>query len=885
MTDIKPPYLSRAFLRWFCTAELVEEIEGDLMEEFVDNSERMGRLKARWLYNWTVIRSLRPYLIKSSENKRRTNPIDMFKNYIKIALRNLIKQRNYTLTNIFGLSTGIVSVFLILIFIDNETSYDKHHEDFHNIYRVATSMNINDDNLALASSPPGLAQAMAVDFPEIETATRLSIFVQVSKNLLQYQDRQFFETQGFLADSSYFRIFNFEFIHGDRTSALNGPQKVVLSSALSSKLFANEDPIGKLISITNNHGKSDYEITGVYDENKHSSHVSPAFICSMNSGVVGRFIYASNELAGNNFLYTYIKLREGSSPDALEEKLPAFLDKHIGEQLKSFGATKSHHLQNVADIHLTSDLTGETGINGSVEYIYILLSIAVFILVIACINFMNMATAQSAKRAKEIGVRKVFGAYRSSLIYQFLGEAVVITFLSILISVVAIHLLLPYFNVLVERNLVVSLTNNLNYLLLIIGLGIITSLLAGSYPAIFLSSQKIVNIIKGRQQRTGGGLFIRKGLVIFQFIIAITLIIGVVTVRNQIHYVQNKSLGFQKENRLVIPLQSAEGIGQYQTLRNQVSAIAGVKSVAGVSYYPGEWVLSDNLYFKEGSGPDETVRIQRNNIDFGFMETLGVEVVKGRAFSEEIPSDVGGAAVLNETAVKNLGYDINDVVGRKIFAVSDTAMVGLQIVGVIRDFNFMSLHAQIDPYMFIIQPNRVYPYIMAELETNDYPGLVDQLESQWEATLPNLPFEYFFLDSNLNKLYDDDRNFGQIIESFTFVAIIICALGLFGLSAYTTEQRLKEIAVRKVLGASVGGILFLLNRSFSALIFIAFIVAAPLGYYAMDQWLNNFQFRIGNTIPILLLSGLVALIFTLMIVSIQSMRGATRNPATILRSE
>jgi len=605
----------------------------------------------------------------------------------------------------------------------------------------------------------------------------------------------------------------------------------------------------------------------------------------MNSGVVGRFIYNSDKLAGNNFLYTYVKLNPETSKEVFESKFPAFLEKYIGDVLKERGFSKEHHIQNVPDIHLYSSLQGEAGTNSSAKYIYMLLSIAVFILVIACINFMDMATAQSAHRAKEIGVRKVFGAFKTSLVYQFLGEAAVITFISILLSVVGIYLVLPYFNQLVGRTLIIELTSNFQQLGLIIGLGVITSFLAGSYPAFYLSSIKTINVVKGVQKKSKGGFIIRKGLVVFQYIIAIALIIGAITINNQMRFIQNKSLGFQKENKLVIPLQSADGIKQYSLMKTQIESLPSVKSVAGVDYYPGEFVLNDDLYHKEVNTIEQGVRHQANNVDFEFLETLGIELLSGRTFDINRPGDVNTSVILNETAVKAVGYTPEEAIGRKIYAMEDTILLDYTIIGVTRDFNFMSLHDEISAYLFVIRPGNSFQYIIVDIETTNYPGLLNQIEEKWEATLPGLPFEYLFLDSQMQKLYDGDRNFAKVISSFTTIAIILFCLGLFGFSAFTAQQRTIEIGVRKVLGASVSEILLMLTKNFSLLVLIAFIFAAPLGWYFMNRWLEAFAFRINIGAGILLTAGLATLVFTLLVVSYQSLRAATANPVNTLRSE
>ncbi len=878
----QPPYLSRKALHWFCSKELVEEIEGDLQEQFADNYEALGLLRASWIYTWTVCRSIRPYLIRKSQNRNRLNTITMLTSYLKTARRSLSRQKAYTLTNIIGLSTGIISVFLILSYVKVESSYDQHHHDHNRIFRVVTEVNIKGDRMHLASTPPGLARRLLADYPAIEATVRVGSFLGIDKNLLKVDNKQLFEENGYLADSSLFELLTFNFIHGDRYTALNGSQKIVLSAALSENLFGDINPVSQTLTITNNYGSSEYEISGVYEDKDTRSHFSPAFICSMNSGSIGRFMANSDEIAGNNFLYTYIKLKEQTQIEDIKKQIPSFISRHIGDALAESGVEKTHHFQNVADIHLHSDLRNEAGATSNIKYIYMLLSIAVFILIIACVNFINLATAQSSHRVREIGVRKTLGALKASLVYQFLTEAALLTLISIIVAVAGIYFFLPNFNNLTGTTLTTAVLTSWSQIGLLVAIAVITSLLAGAYPAFYLSSINATATAKSKSRSQTSG-WLRKGLVTFQFAIAIVLMIGSLVIVRQLEYMSNKPLGFDMSRQLVIPLQSAEGIRAFPTLRDRIEGLAGITSVAGITYAPSENVLSDNLYYAEGGTSEEGIRIQQNDIDFGVIEALGIAVLNGTTFRPDMP-DLGTSAVLNETAVKSLGYETATAVGRKIYTTEDS-LVEMTIIGVVKDFHFSSLHRPIESYMFAMRPGRGITTMIVQAESSDVFSIIENVQTAWNAIIPDIPFEYNLLSDQVSYLYNDDRNFSKVITTFAGMAIIICCLGLLGLAAFTAEQRTREIGIRKVLGASPSSMLIMLNKQFTGLVLLAFVIAAPIGWYLMTQWLQGFAFKIEMGITVLAPSLLATMIITALVVSFQSLKAALTNPVKTLRNE
>ena len=884
----KPPKIATWFLRLFCDPAFVEMIEGDLHEEFQTRLTSRGKKNATLYYWWSVIRSFRPYLLKRNSNPYKYTEIMLLHNYFKIAYRNLIKQKLYTSINVIGLTAGMASSLLILLFVKSELTFDQHHERAEDVFRVSTKGESNGETMNMQTSPLGLAFKMKSEFPEVEEIARLSSFVGVEKNLVSYEETKFFQDEGYLADSAFFKILKYDFAEGNPATCLNNSGNIVISRSLAEKIAGNEPALGKIISIENSFGKVDYEITGVFKEPVKNTHLKISFVTSMNNPGIGEYIFRSNELLGNNFVYSYLRLNQNASPQQLVSKFPAFLDKYVGEDMEKTGFRKSHDLINVADIHLKAKGLGFQN-EGDLKTIYILSTIAGIILLIACINFMNMATAQSGHRSREIGVRKVFGAQRISLANQFLTESVLITLISLIVSIGIVYLLLPSFNQITGQRITLDLLEPAQ-LLIAVAIGFITGFIAGSYPAFHLSGISINRIFKNKSNKSGLGM-VRKGLVIFQFLISISLIVGVITINQQLNFVQSRSLGFQKENQIAIPLRSPEVGRQYKILENEFSKLPGIVNIGAGHAYPGKFVFNDNSYYKDGSSMDEAVNIRTNYVDFKFMNTLGVEVINGREFSEDFPADVNTAVVLNEAAVRNLGYELDDVVGRNIHSMfpingRDT-IITYKVSGVVKDFNFQSLYEDIIPYMFTMSnPDTFQPrYLLVSVNTNNYQNLFAEMKTTWDKQAGGIPFEYTFMDDDLNSQYKSDESLSFIVKVFTTVAIIISALGLFALSSFTAESRLKEMGVRKVMGASGKDIFLIMSGNFSILILISFVLSIPPGWYFIRTWLNSFAFRIDINPWIFLLAGAVTFAFAILVVSYQCLKVSLVNPVNVLKDE
>lgn len=863
--------------KWFCRGDLHQFIRGDLEEHYDKLRINHSKQIANWLYLKEVILLLRANLIRFDLFQSSTlNNIDMYRNYIKIALRNLKRNLAYTTVNIAGLATGIISLFFILIFIEAEVSYDKHHSDIDRLYRISTETTINGEFVAMSTSPPGLSKRLISDLPEIEESTRFVSFLGIQKNILKVDDRTFSEKKGYLADPNFFDILTYSILAGDKKTMLEKPQSIVLSRSLAEKIFNSSDPLDETITIINDYGTTDYLVTGVYEDKGVLSHLNPAFICSMNSGSVGEFVYNNDRVSGNNFLFTYIKTKKDADVEQLKQKIPSFLAKHIEE------VNHTHGFVPVSDIYLYSHGRNEVGIGGDIRYVYILITIAVLILIVACVNFANMATAQASKRAREIGVRKTFGAQRKMIITQFLSESTIITLLATAVSLGCIYLLSPYYTNLTGKEVSISLILSKTPLLL--GIASITSLLAGSYPAFYLSGLKLQTVLGSKSTGSAGSILIRKVLVVFQFAVGILLIVGSVTTYNQLRYIQSKSLGFQSNNQIVVPLQAEDAIDQMENVKLAFSSLPGVKSVAGTSYTPAEQVLSDNRYRTTPTDEGEGVVIRQNDIDFNLIETLGIEVLAGRTFDKRFAKN-DSSVVLNESAVNALGLKVDEVIDQLIYTSESEGVIGYRVIGVVSDFHTNSLHRPIEPYLFAMRPGRGVSSLIVSVDNTNYQKILASMENSWQEMFPTLPFEFDFLDQQLKARYMTDLRFGQVIVLFTVVALILCLIGIFALTSFTVQQSLKSISIRKVLGASARNIYSVMLSRFMLLILAASAISIPIGIVLMNRWLELFAYHIQPGILSALLPVSIIVISTLLVISQKILQVANVNPASILRSE
>ena len=812
----------------------------------------------------------------------------MFKNYFKIAYRNLSRNKVFSFINIFGLAVGLATCILMISYILGELGYDKQNVNADRIYRIAykavKKINPNDKSWASTSAP--IAWGLKTDIPEVEQSTRLLKFPSLDKMLLKYEHagklNSFYETNGYYVDSNFFQIFTYDFIVGNASSALREPNSLVISNEIARKLFGNENPLNKTIVIGLPYGNFNYTVRGVFNDLHIKSHIPAHFFLSMRNSDVGTWVVNQTNWATNNIFYTYVKLKEGSNPLAFEKKLQPFIDHRAGSDLKAMGIIRQLFIQPVRDIYLYSDLDNEIATNGSITYLYVLGSIVFFVLIIACINFMNLSTARSMKRAKEVGIRKVLGAERKLLIWQFLGESVIMSCLALLLAIIIASLLQPLFSNYTQKNDPLFNQQTLWICIAVLTLG--TGIFSGIYPAIYLSSFKPISVLKGKLLNNFSGAMIRKALVVFQFVISICLILSVVVIEQQLRFMDNQQLGFNKNQQIILPLQSQDVVKNYQVLKTELLKNHGIKSVTGGSTYPGIANIEDMPFYSEGKSVNDVVDIALGNIDNDYFETLGLKLAAGRGFSREFTAD-SGSIILNEVAVKALGYDVHSAVGKNIYFDFQGSHNTMRIVGVVSNFNFEGLYNAIKPFAFNKVLGNRYSYLIANLRTNDYKTILKETEQSWNQINPGIPFTYSFMDKDFQKNYEKDQRMSGMVGYFTLIAIMIACLGLFGLSAFAAEQRIKEIGIRKVLGASVISIVTLLSRDFIRIVFIAICVALPLGWYFLDKWLAGFDYRIHINWWMISLTCLLAILIALFTVSFQAIKAAVANQVKNLRSE
>ncbi|MEO5890545.1 MAG: ABC transporter permease [Ferruginibacter sp.] len=810
----------------------------------------------------------------------------MIKNYFKIALRNLNRHKAFSFINIFGLAVGLATCLLIMLYIFDENSYDKHHKNADRVFRIAS---VGGKGETWAAGPGPLAWGLKNDLPEVEQATRLMTFPDIETMLLKYKNnavsKQFFETNGYYVDSTFFQLFTYDFIYGNAATALDQPNSIVISEQLSHKFFDKEDPVGKSFLINTPFGEFNYTVKGVFSGAKYKSHIPANYFLSMRNNDMWNWVQGQTKWTNNNIFFTYVKLKDGVNSKVFEQKLTPFFYRHAGTDMKAAGFSKSLFIQPLKSIYLHSDVGNEIAANGNITYLYILGSIAAFILLIACINFMNLSTARSEKRAKEVGVRKVMGAEKSSLIWQFLGESFIMCLIALVLALALAWIFLPLFNNITQKDL--HPFDEPRLVLWILGLALLTGLLSGLYPAFYLSAFKPVSVLKGKIINSFSATAIRKGLVVFQFTVSICLVLGAIVIWQQLDLLKNQRLGFNKEQRIVLPLQRAYKNSEqdYTPVKNELLKLPEIRAVTSGSTYPGIPDLNDMTFYAEGKTPNEMVDIRLSGIENDYIETLGFKILSGRTFSKDFTGDSAGI-ILNEAAIKELGYDISTAVGKKIQYDYANAHLEMHIVGVIKNFNFESLHNEIKPCGFTngLFANK-YGYLIASFKTTDYSLLIKKVEGAWAKLNPAIPFVYSFLDQDFQRNYEKEMRTSNIVVYFTFIAILIACVGLFGLASFSAGQRKKEIGIRKVLGATVVNVTALLSKEFIKLIMVAIVIASPVAWFVMNKWLRDFAYRIQISWWMFVVAGLLAVFIALITVSFQGIKAAVANPVKSLRTE
>jgi putative ABC transport system permease protein len=805
----------------------------------------------------------------------------MLQNYIKIALRNLLRNKVYSAINILGLALGVACCLLLALYIQDEINFDKHHVRVNDLYRIVTNFQTDVGFNKQGSCSPPIAMTIKEEVPEVEVAVRVLNPPGIAQNLIRYQENFLYETNGFLADSTLFDVFTYELTEGNPKKALVLANTVVLSDKLAKKLFGNEPALDKLISISQGGKPYEYKVTGVFKE-KNNSHIKANFFTSMTSSGWGEYVSKEKEWAGQNFVPSYLKLVAGHDRASVEKKINDVLQRHGAEAMKVLGLHKTLSIEPVKDIYLRSD----AGKSPRIGYLYVVASIALFILLIACINFMNLSTAKATKRAAEIGIRKTMGAFRSSLVSQILGEAMVIVVFSIISSIVLVQVALPFFNQLTDKSISFNAGNTLYFIGAACVLTIITGLLAGSYPAFYLSSFQPAQVLKGKLNVGTASGKLRQGLVIFQFMIAIALVCSVFIISGQLNFMMEKDLGFDSSAKIVLPLRTEEAHNQYDGLKKEIEQNSSIKAVSGCTYVPGSNIWSDMMFYPDGGNMDKAVDIRRNTIDVGFMELLNMKLLAGRTFTDNRKMENQVKLILNRMAVTKLGFTPEKIVGQNLHFDWQGKKYDFQVIGVMEDYHQNSLHEEIKPVLFeMADSTKRYDYMIASVSPSNFDQTIQSIEKVWKSQIHDTPFEYSFLDQNIQKQYDDDKRISKIISSFGLIAMIICSLGLYGLSSYMAERRFKEIGIRKVMGASVPQIVTMMSTEFVKLVLIAFLIAVPIAWYGMSKWLQGFAYRVEISWLVFALAGVIALAIALLTVSFESIKSAMGDPVKSLRSE
>jgi hypothetical protein len=827
-------------------------IAGDFEEIFRSLAADEGISYARRWYGRHVLFSI-PGLIW----KHLTWSAAMFQNYLKVNLRNLLRHKGYSFINIAGLALGMACCSLLLLWVKDELSFDRYHQHAENLYRVVNES--EQEDVAYLVTPGGLGPALKQEIPEVVNAMRTA---PNQRRLIQFQEKRFYEDGVYLADPALFEMFTFTFLQGDAGTALPSTDAVVLTESLAKKYFGSDDPLGKTIQI-NNH---DCLVTAVIADIPQNSHFRFTLVRSFE--LIPEHMQGWESIQWN----TYVQLREGTNAADVSPKITACVQRHMA------GSDSRYFLQPLKDVRLfSSRFQYDSALRGDVKYVYIFSVLAMGILLIACINFMNLATARSGNRAKEVGLRKVVGAKRSDLVRQFLGESVILTFIALGAALFLVWICLPLFNRVADKTIQLGHMGLGNAWWLFAAVALVTGLVAGSYPALVLSAFQPASIFKGGVRTGVNKAILRKVLVIIQFSITIVMIIGTFVIYSQLHFMQKRSLGFESEQIVYMPMYG-QLRGKYQAIKAKLLQSAAVADVT-TSYVPvgigsgcyGEW---------DGKRSEDDVHMYIASVDYNFLDFFDIELLDGRFFSPEFSTDPTQAFVVNEAAVRAM--KMKDPVGQR-FAVGGGGMSG-RIIGVIKDFHYRSLHNQIEPFIFILQPEE-YWQLIVKLQRGQLSSGLEYIEDIWTGFVPNFPPDFSFLDSTLEMRYQQEKRLGTLFRYFTALAILIACLGLFGLSSFLAEQRTKEIGIRKVLGASQLNIVGILTREFNVWVIVANLVAWPVAYIGMRSWLSGFAYRTVIPLWIFPAAACLSISIALLTSSVLSLKAARADPVQSIRNE
>jgi putative ABC transport system permease protein len=833
-------------------------ILGDMTETYQDLEEEKGLIWARTWFWWQCIRAL-PHFFTDTCYWR----IHMFKNYLLVTLRNVKKNRLFSLLNILGLAVGMAAFILIMLYVQFELSYDRYHENADRIYRVIRE--------GRAFTPAALGPELKEKIPEVEATARL---IRSSNTLVSYEPNHYLEEEFYWTDPAMFDVFSIPFANGDSRTALKEPFAIALSQKMATKYFGNTNPMGKTLKVSERYS---FKVTGVFYDMPSHSH----FVMDIAVPYETYFRITGNDITGwrSNFSYTYFLMREGADPQEAEDKIHPYI---VVPLLEAAGIKEPYpqyyFIQPMTDIHLHSHLEQEIGVNNDMKYILLFSSIAFLVLFVACVNYMNLATARSIRRGKEVGLRKVVGAKRGQLVAQFLGESVAMAVLAMFFSIVIVLAALPSFNNLVQRQLTLDPFQDPQ---LIVGLAFATlfvGLFAGSYPAVRMSGFRPISVLSGAFSRSPKGSSLRNILVLLQFAITIFLIVCTLAVRDQLRFIKSVDLGYAKEQIITLPVRVRSIRQNIQAIKTELLQFSDITAVSTSGRLPND---IDTFTSRDWTGrnPKEPIPIYYNTADYDYIDLFDMEIVQGRNFSRDFPSDEKGAFLVNETAVKVAEWE--SPIGRKLTHFDGTTG---EIVGVLKDFHLHSLHRPIEP-LYIFLDNRSFSNIAVRIRTGNIPAAIDHVKDVMKKFSPNSPFSYAFFDEVFERAYFTERRMGRVFGAFAALGIFIACLGLFGLTTSAAEHRTKEIGIRKVLGASDAKIFLLLSREFVRWVLLANLIAWPTAYFAMNKWLENFAYRTHIGAAAFLISGGTALLIATFTVSYQSIKAARANPVDSLRYE
>ena len=878
MTSKKPtaPRLARRLLKTFLPDYVGEVGTGDYEEVFRRTVEHKGPRKARWWYRFQVIKVLPLFIFDHTYWS-----MEMFKNYLKIAFRNLRKQRGFSFINISGLAIGMACCLLILLYVYDELSYDRFHENGDRIYRILSDSTIGGTTRHFAISPAALAPAAAESIPAIERYARLFEFGN-----MQFQhegDIHEFPTWH-TADQDFFSIFSHDFIMGDPDTALRQPYSLVISKSTALRIFGRTDVLGETLH-TPNDNPLEVQITGVIEDVPENSHYHFDMLISTVTFRAVQNEQQEGQHQEESFLddpyffqaYSYLLLREKADPIDVQSKIMAVVETRWGDLLRQRGVTRQYPLQALKDIHLRSNYESDLGNPGNINYVYLFSAVALLVLIIACFNFINLSTAKSAKRAKEVGLRKVFGAYKNQIVKQFLGESILLSMFGLFLGLILVLLALPVFNNLANKQFVISQLLSLTALLGLFTIIVVTGFIAGSFPAFVISSFHPVETVHGKFVSGKKSSFFRRFLVVIQFAISIFMIIGILVILTQLNFMKNKDFGFNKDYMVVFRNRGRVT----DAFKNQIQQNPDVLSVSFSISVPGQYT-GDDTFLPEGKSSEETVRASAFFIGYDFIETYEMEILWGRDFSEQFPADAQDGIIINEKMAADIGWGESDI-GKELVNVSRNNE-RKKVIGIVRDFHHKSLKLEINPTVLTLFPQSGR-YTSVRIKPDNISSTLGFLNDLFQKTFPGQEFEYYFIDDDFRNKYPEEEKVEKIYFYFGFLAIFVACLGLYGLASNTIEQKKKEIGIRKVLGARIQGLVLSISKEFFKWVLLANILAWPAAFIIMNNWLENFAYRIDIAWWMFIVSGSLALVIAVLTISYQAIKSAIADPVEALRYE